>query len=85
MENISELIEGETQPMRCKIACCSKVNLGNGGFALGFYAVYAGSKENDQYFKATPSASFTIQTVNEAAAAKFEIGKYYYVDFTPAE
>jgi hypothetical protein len=39
---------------------------------------------NEKYFKATPSAQFNVQTVNEAAASKFEIGKYYYVDFTPA-
>jgi hypothetical protein len=70
--------------MRCKVALGSKVNLGDGGFSLGFYAVYAGSEENDKYFKATPSAHFNLQIVNEAVASKFEIGKYYYVDFTPA-
>jgi len=71
--------------MRCKVACSSKVNLGGGGFTLGFYAVYAGSEENDKYFKATPSAQFYVQTVNEVAAAQFEPGKQYYVDFTPAD
>ena len=70
--------------MRCKVACSSKVNLGDGGFLLAFYTVYAGSEENDKYFKATPSGSFTLQTVNSAAAANFEIGKQYYVDFSPA-
>ena len=70
--------------MRCKLECCSKINLGDGGYTLGFYAVYAGSEENDKYFKATPSAHFYLQTVNEAAAANFELGKQYYVDFTAA-
>jgi len=70
--------------MRCKVTCGSKINLGNGGFSLGFYAVYSGSEENDKYFQATPMAQFNVQTVNEFAAAKFEIGKYYYVDFIPA-
>jgi len=70
--------------MRCKVCCGSKVNLGDGGFVLGFYAVYAGSEENDKYFKFISTAQFLVQTVNETAAAKFEIGKYYYVDFTPS-
>jgi hypothetical protein len=34
--------------MRCKVALGSKVNLGDGGFSLGFYAVYAGSEENEK-------------------------------------
>ena len=71
--------------MRCKMSCGSKVALGDGGYVLGFYAVYAGSAENDKYFKATPSAQFYVQTVNEAAASRFEVGKNYYVDFSPAE
>ena len=70
--------------MRCKLECCSKINLGDGGYTLLFYAVYAGSEENDKYFKATPSALFTLQPLNEAAAANFEFGKQYYVDFTAA-
>jgi len=70
--------------MRCKVTCGSKVNLGDGGFTLGFYAVYDGSEENDKYFKATPAAQFYVQTVNETAAAKFEVGKQYYVDFSSA-
>ena len=70
--------------MRCKVCCSYKIALGDGGFTLGFYAVYAGSEENDKYFKATPSARFDVQTVNEGAASKFEIGKNYYVDFIPA-
>lgn len=71
--------------MRCKVSCGSKINLGNGGFTLGFYAVFAGSEENDKYFKATPSAQFYVQTVNEIAATKFEVGKYYYIDVLPVE
>lgn len=70
--------------MRCKMCCGSKVNLGEGGHTLGFYAVYAGSKENDQYFKATPSAQFYVNTVNDEAASKFEVGKNYYVDLSAA-
>ena len=70
--------------MRCKMCCGSKVSLGDGGFTIGFYAVYSGSEENDKYFKATPSAQFYVQTVNEQAASNFEIGKNYFVDLTPA-
>ena len=70
--------------MRCKVSCGAKIDLGNGGFALSFYAVYSGSEENDKYFKAIPSATILIQTINEKAAANFEIGKQYYIDFSPA-
>lgn len=48
-------------------------------------AVYSGSKENEEFFKWTPSASISLGTVNTAAAAQFEVGKEYYVDFSPAE
>ena len=71
--------------MRCKFCCSSKVPLGDNGFLLAFYTVYAGSEENDKYFKATPSGHVYVQTVNAQAAANFEVGKNYYVDFNPAQ
>ena len=71
--------------MRCKVSCGSKIKINESGYTLGFYAVYAGSEENDKYFYQTPSAQFYIQTINEEAASKFEIGKNYYVDFSPSE
>ena len=70
--------------MRCKVSLGAKVNLGDGGFALSFYTAYAGSEDNDKYFKLTPSGYMHLQIVNEIAANNFEVGKYYYLDFSPA-
>ena len=40
--------------------------------------------ENAKFFQSTPSGLIQLRTVNEAAAKQFEVGKEYYVDFTPA-
>lgn len=40
--------------------------------------------ENTKYWQYTPSGSIVLGTVNPAAWSQFEIGKEYYVDFTPA-
>lgn len=47
--------------------------------------VTSGSGENKSFYEATPSGSIELGTVNEAAAKSFELGKAYYIDFTPAE
>jgi hypothetical protein len=47
--------------------------------------VVGGSEENEAFYEATPSGSIDLMTVNEEAAKNFELGKSYYVDFTPAE
>lgn len=47
-------------------------------------AVIEGSDENKEFFRWTPSGQISIGCVNEAANKQFEIGKEYYVDFTPA-
>lgn len=44
-----------------------------------------GSDENRRFFEASPTGEIKLGTVNEAAARQFELGKAYYVDFTPAE
>ncbi len=46
-------------------------------------AVTSGSKENETFFRYTPTASIELQTINPEAAAQFEPGKEMYVDFTP--
>lgn len=43
-----------------------------------------GSPENKEFYAYTPSGSIKLATVNAEAAAMFELGKEYYVDFTPA-
>ena len=40
--------------------------------------------ENTKFWQASPSGSIELGTVNEAAARQFELGKEYYIDFTPA-
>ena len=40
--------------------------------------------ENTKFWQASPNGSLLLGTVNEAAAAQFELGKEYYVDFSPA-
>lgn len=47
--------------------------------------VMGNNEENKQFFKWTPSGNITLSVVNPAAAAQFEVGKEYYIDFTPAE
>lgn len=40
--------------------------------------------EDDRFAKATPSGRFEMTVDNPAALEQFELGKSYYVDFTPA-
>lgn len=47
--------------------------------------VHGNNEENAQFFKNTPNGRIELSVVNPAAAAQFEVGKEYYVDFTPAE
>lgn len=41
--------------------------------------------ENRKFWEATPSGKIELGCVNLAAASRFELGKEYYVDFTPAD
>lgn len=41
--------------------------------------------ENKTFWQYTPSGSLQLGTVNEEAWKQFELGKEYYLDFTPAE
>jgi len=52
---------------------------------LKFSAQYDPSIPEDQRFqKATPNASAEFQIDNPTALEQFELGKSYYVDFSPA-
>lgn len=41
--------------------------------------------ENRRFWNATPSGKITMYITNPDAVVHFEVGKVYYVDFTPAD
>lgn len=53
---------------------------------LNFTPVYSDEpgSENKIFWEYTPSGSLQLGTVNQEAWEQFEIGKEYYLDFTPA-
>jgi hypothetical protein len=57
-----------------------------GGYStIKLMPVTSGSEENKTFYKWTPGGSIELSTVNPEAAAGFEVGKEYYVDFTLAQ
>src|ERR1700733_12871561 len=40
--------------------------------------------ENTKFWEASPSGGLTLGTINPAAWQQFELGREYYLDFTPA-
>lgn len=53
---------------------------------LKFQPQYDTSIPEDQRFaKATPSGFIEMYVDNPAALEQFELGKQYYIDFTPAD
>lgn len=57
----------------------------DGQFIINLQAVYSGSPENELFFHLTPGGTIMLQLVKPETAAKFEVGKEYYVDFTSAD
>ena len=50
--------------------------------------VYGGNDpnhENAKFWQASPSGSLELGCINLDAAEAFELGKEYYIDFTPAD
>jgi hypothetical protein len=41
--------------------------------------------ENTKFWNASPSGSIELGTINPEAWSKLELGKEYFVDFTPAQ
>lgn len=74
--------------VQAKMQCTSVTGGKDAGYeSVTLHAVYS-SDPNDpnySYSQATPSASAQMQINNPAALGKFEQGKLYFVDFTPAE
>jgi hypothetical protein len=64
----------------------TQTNWGGDGRILIFQAQYDPDLPEDQsYSKATPTGRIEMQVDNPAALKQFELGKAYYLDFTPAE
>lgn len=55
------------------------------GYKLVFTPVTSGSKENEEFFKWTPSGRLEIGTVNQKAADELRTGFDYYLDITRAD
>lgn len=54
---------------------------------LKFSPVYGNgdpNHENTKFWQASPSGEIMLGTVNPEAWSQFELGKDYYIDFTPA-
>jgi hypothetical protein len=87
MGSVSAELEKENTTMRCKVACSMKQPYEDGCY-LSFYPVYAVIEENKEFFKDTrrwyAGGTVTFNVMNKAAAERFEVGKEYYLDFSPA-
>ena len=71
---------------RCKFKCVSvgKREGWNGNafhYSAEFLAVTGKSEENEKFFASTPSGEIKVSTVRDDV---FEVGREYYVNFTPA-
>ena len=71
----------EIKAVRCKFKCHSVYPNG----VVNLYPVHSGSEENKTFWDATPAGTICLTITNPAARDRFEAGKEYYVDFTPAE
>ena len=48
------------------------------------YGSFGDGKDNESWSKYTPSGEISMMITNPGAIEKFDLGKSYYVDFTPA-
>jgi hypothetical protein len=76
--------------VRAKFKCTqvepSKQSEAEGCATIRLSAVYGNddpNHENTSFFRWTPSGDICLGIVNVQAAKQFEVGKEYYVDFTP--
>lgn len=70
--------------IRTKFVCESVTHRANGS-TLTLMPVTHGSKENEKFFKYTPSGILEIGTINSEAIKQFVPGKEYYIDIQPAD
>lgn len=67
---------------RAKFQCINKEETTSGS-SYTLSVVTSGSRENEEFFKFTPSGEIKLSVLNENV--KFEVGKFYFVDFTESE
>lgn len=73
--------------IRAKFQCNAKMPTYGEDVVIHMNAVYSAdpASENKVFTDATPSAYLQMQiSKGKVAAEQFEIGKQYYVDFSPA-
>lgn len=79
--------------VRAKMMCIEKRQLyagsgnldDNSTWTVRLQPVYGDCPENKEWSRWTPSGEVTMQITNPAAVGRFELGKAYWVDFTPVE
>jgi hypothetical protein len=71
----AEIVDGKTKyvPAEIQTVVMSPV-YGNGD----------PNHENTKFWQASPSGKLELGCINHEAAKQFELGKEYYIDFTPA-
>lgn len=47
--------------------------------------VTGGSEDNDKFYRWTPGGEINLQVLNPTAWQAFEVGKEYFIDFSPAD
>lgn len=70
--------------LRAKFSC-KDVRHDGDTYVIEFVPVFSGSEENREFFKYTPAGNITLGVVSSTTARQIEVGRDYYVDFTPAE
>lgn len=70
--------------MRAKLTI-SEVTQRIGGDSVKFTADYSGSKEDNSFSAATPTANLEMFISNPALIGTFKPGQRFYVDFTPVD
>lgn len=71
--------------MRAKFKLQELTRYEGGNGKLVFQAVTSGSKENDEFFKYTPSGKIEMTLVSGKVLDMLEAGGEYYIDFTQVE
>jgi hypothetical protein len=70
--------------IRAKFRCTQVTRNEYGEEVVDFQAAY-GTGENAQWSKATPSGQVHMNISTDGAQGKFQPGKHYFLDFTPAD